>query len=51
LSPDRTQRLKDARIEALAEIEALKKQKDHELLENDKKVPLKVPFDYFTSQF
>lgn len=35
---DRTQRLRDARTEALAEIEALKKQKEQELVENDKKV-------------
>lgn len=38
LFSDRTQRLRDARTEALAEIEALKKQKEQELLENDKRV-------------
>ena len=35
---DRAQRLKDARQEALEEIEELKKKKNEELIENEKKV-------------
>jgi hypothetical protein len=35
---DRAQRLKDARVEALQEIEELKKRKSEELLEHEKKV-------------
>ena len=46
-SVDRTQRLRDARTEALAEIEALKKQKEQELVENDKTVTNPITFFQF----
>ena len=43
---DRAQRLKDARREALEEIEELKKRKNKELIEHEKKV-LELELEFF----